>query len=295
MRTVHIFAAAALVALLAACGAKKNLTTTPLPGAASTEKTQTQQPTERQQLAVVQRVADQRLYQKNVTGDMTFSIQAGSVSQSLPGSLHMRRDEVIRLQVFIPLLGTEVGRVEFTPTRVLVVDRLHKEYIEADYTQLSFLRDNGLSFYSLQSLFWNELLLPGTQKVGEGDLRKFSVDLTTTGDTTPVTLSEGKMHYQWNVETATSHILSAVIEYRGSAASSLTWKYADFKTVGARQFPATQSFTFATSMGGKRQAGTITLRMSGVGTDDKWDSKTSLSTKYKRVEAADVFDKLLKM
>lgn len=292
-RTSDLCLATLLAALLAACGAKKSVTTAPVAGLEGAARTEVS--AGRQQLSLVQRVADQRLYQKNIVGDMTFSIRAGAVSQSLPGSLHMRRDEVIRLQVFIPLLGTEVGRVEFTPARVLVVDRLHKEYIEADYTQLGFLRDNGLGFYSLQSLFWNELLLPGAKKVGEGDLRKFSAAPAATGATTPVTLAEGKMRYQWNVETSTSRILSAVIEYLGGAASSLTWQYADFRPVGVKQFPATQSFSFATALGGKRQEASVTLRMSGVGTGDKWDATTTLSAKYKRVEATDVFDKLLKM
>lgn len=61
---------------------------------------------------------------------MTFEIKMGSKDISVPGSLKMRKDEVIRLQLFIPILGTEVGRLEFTPDYVLIVDRLHKEYIK---------------------------------------------------------------------------------------------------------------------------------------------------------------------
>ncbi len=79
----------------------------------------------------------------------------------------MRKDEVIRIQLFIPILGTEVGSLEFTPDYVLIIDRLHKEYIKADYTQVDFLKKQGINFYSLQALFWNQLLLPG-QRVCEG-------------------------------------------------------------------------------------------------------------------------------
>lgn len=91
-------------------------------------------------------------------------------SITLPGALRMRRDQVIRLQIFIPYIGTEAARIEFTPDYVLVVDRLHKQYVKGDYNQLDFLRNNGLSFYSLQALFWNQLMLPGTNRVSEGDL-----------------------------------------------------------------------------------------------------------------------------
>ena len=137
----------------------------------------------------------------------------------------------------IPLIQTEVGRVEFTPDYVLVIDRLHKEYIKAEYSQLGFLKDNGLDFYSLQSLFWNELLLPGTQKVGEGDLDKFTAEIDALGDEVPVTLTSGKLNFKWNARRADHHILSALVTYLGSAhgTSSLAWNYGDFKAVGAKK------------------------------------------------------------
>ena len=131
-----------------------------------------------QSLAFVQRVSDQKVYAQNIVSSMSFTATMGDKEITVPGSLHMRRDKVIRLQLFIPLLGSEVGRLEFTPDYVLVIDRMHKEYIKGDYNQLDFLRDNGLNFYSLQALFWNQLFLPGTQKVGEGDLSRYTVKLS---------------------------------------------------------------------------------------------------------------------
>ena len=123
-------------------------------------------------LAFVQKVSDNRVYAQNIVANMTFTIDYGEKNISAPGSLRMRKDKMIRLQLFIPLIGTEVGRIDFTPDYVLVVDRLHKQYVKGGYSQLDFLRDNGLDFYSLQSLFWNQLLLPGTKKIGESDLRQ---------------------------------------------------------------------------------------------------------------------------
>lgn len=35
----------------------------------------------------------------------------------------MRKDKMIRLRLFVPIIGTEVGRIDFTPDYVLVVDR----------------------------------------------------------------------------------------------------------------------------------------------------------------------------
>ena len=230
-RTIHNATLFAVALVLASCGAKKTVMTG---GSAQTQAAMKKSDAVSPSLHFVQQVSDQRLYQKNIVGDMSFSIKAGSINQTLPGQLRMRKDEVIRLQVMIPLIQTEVGRVEFTPDYVLVIDRLHKEYIKAEYSQLGFLKDNGLDFYSLQSLFWNELLLPGTQKVGEGDLDKFTAEIDALGDEVPVTLKSGKLNFKWNARRADHHILSALVTYLGSAhgTSSLAWKYGDFKAYG---------------------------------------------------------------
>ena len=117
------------------------------------------------------------------------------------------------------------------------------------------------------------------------------------GDEVPVTLKSGKLNFKWNARRADHHILSALVTYLGSAhgTSSLAWNYGDFKAVGAKMFPASQSFTFTTNAGGKTQQATVSLRMNSVRTDSDWQALTTPSAKYKKVEAHDVFDKLLNM
>ena len=284
-----------LILFVASCGTKKAVVGKSTPNAPAVAKGEGS--VVLQKLAFVQMVSDRQLYQKNIVADMSFNIQAGTKNITVPGSLHMRKDEVVRLQLFIPLLGSEVGRLEFTPDYVLVVDRIHKEYIKADYTQLDFLQENGLDFYSLQALFWNQLLLPGNKKVGEGDLQQFDADLTKQGSTVPVSLKNGKMTFCWNTDKNDGRILSTVVEYLSAAhgKSNLTWKYSNFQPVGVKSFPASQEFTFITNVGGKPQAGTVTIDMDDISTHANWDSRSTVSPKYKQVEAKDVFDKILKM
>ena len=111
-RTIHNATLFAVALVLASCGAKKTVMTG---GSAQTQVAMKKSDAVSASLHFVQQVSDQRLYQKNIVGDMSFSIKAGSINQTLPGQLRMRKDEVIRLQVMIPLIQTEVGRVEFTP------------------------------------------------------------------------------------------------------------------------------------------------------------------------------------
>lgn len=280
--------------VLASCGAKKSLVKD---GASLPSSHTAGQQAAGQQLAFVQKVSDQKVYAKNIVGSLSFSATMGGKTVNVPGSLHMRRDKVIRLQLFVPFIGTEVGRLEFTPDYVLVVDRLHKQYVKGDYNQLDFLRGNGLNFYSLQALFWNQLLLPGTNRVTEGDLAKFAVNLDGTGQNVPVTVQNGNLSFTWQADRNSGRIAEAVVKYSSAAqgASTLTWNYSDFKALGTKTFPATQVFSFATNATKPARKVTVKLALDELKTSDDWEEATTLSSKYKKVDATDVLGKLLEL
>ena len=226
------------------------------------------------QLAFMRRVNDNQVYAKNIVGSISLNVQGAGKDVTVPGQLRMRKDEVIRLQAFVPLLGTEVGRVEFTPDYVLVIDRIHKEYIKADYNQMDFLRKNGLNFYSLQALFWNELLLPD-----------------------PITYSTGNFNYAWLADADNGRLRQTDITHQDPTrgTSRLTWKYGDFKGVGVKMFPTSQVFSMSSAAVKGGQTLQVSIKMNEVKTDDKWESQTTVSPKYKRVKAQDVFNKILNM
>ena len=289
MKTRQIIAAAAccLIVMLAGCASHKTV------GGTSGKETATgnaQGAPEPQDF--VRKVSDQKVYAKNIVGKMTLNVKMGSKDVSVPGALRMRRDEVIRIQAFIPILGSEVGRIEFTPDYVLVLDRMHKEYIKADYNQLDFLRDNGLNFYSLQALFWNQLFLPGSNKVGEGDMDKFNVSATSEFQT--VSLHRGNMDYTWSADV-TGRIAKAKVCHSSTSHgnSTLDWDYSRFVSVGSKFFPARQSFTFSSTAIKGKGTTSVVIDMDDVKTDEKWDARTEVSSRYKKIEASDVFGKLL--
>lgn len=279
---------------LASCGAKKSLVkdnaTVPTTQAAHKHA-------EEMQLAFVQKVSDQKVYAKNIVSGLSFTANMDGKSITLPGALRMRRDQVIRLQIFIPYIGTEAARIEFTPDYVLVVDRLHKQYVKGDYNQLDFLRNNGLSFYSLQALFWNQLMLPGANRVSEGDLEKFDVNLDGMGQNVPIMLKNGNLDFTWQANRNSGLIAEAVVTYtsRSQGNSTLTWKYDNFKALGAKSFPATQEFSFATNATKQARKATVKLALDALKTSDDWEANTVVSSKYKKVDAQDILGKLLEM
>ena len=290
------------VLLLSACGAKKQLVkdnnkvvamnnTTIAPQVAKKENSEALL-----KLAFIQKVADTKVFNDNITGSMSFSLNAGNKSINLPGSIKMRKNKVIRLQLFIPLLGTEVGRLEFTPDYVLVVDRLHREYIKGDYSQIDFLKANGLNFYSLQSLFWNQLLLPGQNNVTESDLKKYDVKLAAdNASQNIITFSKDKFKYEWKADKTDGRISDVAVQYNSAdhGISLLTWKYNNFKSVGVKSFPAEQEFQLSTNAMQKQKQATIKISMNEVKTDSDWEERTTLSDRYKKIEAQDVLGKIM--
>lgn len=297
MKTLK-FIPVALLALLASCASKKTIT-----DASTSATTQTAQKSGSataqgggsvEQTAFMQTVADNQVYAKNIVADGSFKVEMGTKKISCDGMLRMRKDQIIRLQLLVPFIRTEVARIDFTPDYVLLVDRYHKEYIKTDYSKVSFLADNGISFYSLQALFWNQLFLPGEKSVSQQTLKKFVADLAGAAQTVPVTLKKGNMSYEWSADKATGRISQTTVSYASAAhgKSQLVWKYDAFKNVGVKQFPSWQQFSFSTEATGKKQSGTITLKMGTPKTSADWDVETELSAKYKKIEAEDILKKI---
>lgn len=248
-------------------------------------------------LTFARKVYDTQVYSSNITGSMTFNLVAGDKNITVPGSLHMRKNQIIRLQLFIPLLGTEVGRMDFTPDYVLIVDRIHKQYIKADYNQIDFLKKQGINFYSLQALFWNQLLVPGRDKLSDSDLKDFNVNLGEKNQNVPLILQKGKMSYCWEADKTSGKINETTITYKDSkfGISRLNWKYSDFTNVGVKQFPATQVFEFVTDASKQVRKVKVSIEMDKVETDSDWSTETQLSSKYTQIDAQDALSKIMNM
>lgn len=211
--------AGAAMMLMAACGTSRQVQGT---GKVDAGKQQTSVKADEQgesfsQRAFLQMVSDNQVYAKDIVGKMDFTILMGDKEVSVPAKLSMRKDQLVRIQIFMPFLGSELGRLEFAPDYVLILDRYHKQYVKADYTQVDFLKKQGISFYTLQALFWNQLILPGEKEVTKSNLKKFDVNLNAAGNEVPVTVKNGYMTYAWNTSRENGRITSADVNYQSSS------------------------------------------------------------------------------
>ena len=294
IKNIGIIVAATLV--FASCGTNKAIVKQPTTVKQTTAPTQSS--VQKQKLQFVQKVSDQSLYQKNLVSDLSFTLNTGSRNISVPGILHMRKDEVIRIQLLIPLIRSEVGRIEFTKDYVLFIDRMHKQYVKASYNDVSFLKDNGINFYSLQALFWNQLFIPGQQRVGESQLSMFSVDLAAAqANNVPVTLLDGKMAYKWQAESASGLINMAEAKYTSAnhGVSTLKWNYGNFQNFGAKKFPVYHEVTIQTQATKQQRTIKAVFELNGLSDNADWESFTTPSNRYQKVGVDEILEKLTKL
>ena len=262
--------AIAVIAMTAACGTQKK--------AVGTDETADFQP----QKFLKQVAAPVGASLPYLSSKLKFSAQVGSQDISVGGQLKMKRDDVIRIQLMA--LGiVEAGRLEFTPDYVLMMDRINKQYVKVPYDQVDFLRQSGINFYTLQALFLNELFEPGRQQPDLGDFR-----IDRNADGVVISLEADKLSYQWQADPLTARIRQTAVDHRDA---QLTWDYRDFKNVEKRLLPSDMEVSVKTA---KKQI-KVGFQLSQFSTDDDWEPRTTVSSKYKQVSVDDIVRRLMSL
>ena len=280
---ISSFLKVAVVAMpmaLASCKSTKNVVTEPRP--VTQEMLQTKE--------ILQKVNDNSQNSKFITSKIRFQVQIGNQDLSLTGNLKMKRDDVIRLQL-MAFGFVEAARLEFTKDYVLLMDRINKQYLRASYEQVDFLRNSGLNFYSLQALFWNELFHPGQAQLNNELLEKFQTNIG--GDDVIISMGEGNMNYKWLANQSDGKIRMANILYKDRihGNSQLNWDYSDFKTFDVKSFPMENKIIFTSN----NKEVKINMTLNYVGTDSDWETRTSISSKYKEVSVDDILRRLMSL
>lgn len=275
------------------CGTKKTITDN---GTSPIVKGNDKETTDAKNASLLRKVYDNEVYTKSLSSKIKFTINTESKDISVSGSLKMRKDEVIRIQ--LTLFGLmEAGRLEFTKDYVLIMDRINKEYVKATYSEVDFLSRNGLDFYALQALFWNRLYMPGTQNITETSLQNFSVIQEGDKNDGQISLSRGSMEYLWTVDNISGLIKNVEVTYNSKTNGTTRVKciYDSFRPLGAKKFPADMTLKLNSNMVKSGKTMCLNIAMNDFDTSDGWDAKTAVSAKYKKVNVEDVMNRLLSL
>ncbi len=271
MKLKHLFIAILTVFALVACHSSKEVGKSPDTGTAKV----------RAEL-YRQRVVEQMQNAPALTAKMKVSLDALGKDLSLNGSLRMKRNEVVQLS--LSMLGFELGKMEFTPEDVLILDRINKQYVRCRYDEVAFLKAAELDFYALQSLFWDELFIPGKKELDAASLQRFSV--SESGAVTLLSLKDTpRLTYDFRTQTSSANITG--ISVRDASASTpleLAFTYADFVDFSGKSFPT----QVTAELKGAGKPMKIAFSLSRLGASSDWESRTAISSKYKQLGSSDL-------
>lgn len=216
-----------------------------------------------------------------------LNVNLNGKEMSVNGTLKMKKDELIQLSI-VPFLGIEVARLEITQDHVLIVDRMNKQYVSAPMSVLKFLANADIDFYTLQSLFFNELFLPGSKAVEVKDMKAFSVEKADNDMLIRVKKS-GSFGYCFTMNANAGQLTNTEISTHANY--RLNWSYADFKPLAATNFPASMGI----SIDGMGKPLMARLNFSKMETGKNAPSQTVISDKYKEIGTDELLKQLLNL
>ena len=244
----------------------------------------------------VDRVQDNVQTARFITSKVKFSVEVGAQKLTLTGNLKMKRDDVIRLQL-MAFGFVEAGRIEMTKDYVLIMDRINKQYLKAPWMQIDFLRNSGLNFSSMQSLFWNELFKPNPVIVGKKAVADTTATFSTieSGDDMIIQLNEGKMDYSWLVGRNDALIKMANIQYKDRFNSDnnaqLNWDYDKFEMFSSKKFPMKHAISITTA----KKDVKLGMTLNYIGSDTEWETRTEVSNKYREVTVDEILRRFMSL
>lgn len=278
MRIARLFAVVISAVILASCGSrKKTFTDSPNPLAESFTAQK-----------AVEMINANRITEQSVTSRISFNAVAGGQKVSVGGSLKMKRDDVIQLSL-VALGIMEAGRLELTQDYLMIVDRMGHKYVKVNYKDVEFLQKAGIDFFTFQSLFWNELFVPG----GKGAIptgEQFCKDILNND----IRLSNSDSKYA--TITFLANALNGLIKETNIAdryksdTPLFQWQYQEFDKLGTRDFPSKMNIKIN---GSKPLEATISLNH--IKNDDDWEKRTNLSNRYTQVPIDAIIKKIMSM
>lgn len=261
--------------LISGCKSKKTLTT----GGELAKKTYKE---------VVADALKSEINFKTLTSKGSIELKSGDSSNKVPAVFKIIKDSVLQVSIRIPIIGGEALRMDMTPERIVIVDRMNKRYFTESFNDSEFLRQLDFNFYNLQALFTNKLFIPGKKEVEYNDYTNFTVNaanelymLQTKG--------KGSLSYNFAVDAA-DHIVSTLI-YNEKQNLSLQWSYTDFIKDNDLTYPTTMQ----TKIDAMKKQAEIVISYNKLDIDKDFNVDTSIPSKYTKVTFKELLSSYMKL
>lgn len=218
---------------------------------------------------------------------MTIPLKKGEYT--LNGTLKMQRDQLIQISLLLPIIRTEAARIEISPEYILVIDRMNKRYASVPVSELREVLHTEVDFPMLQSLFSNNIFLPGKYSLTRKDYSSFSARLEND-DEIQLSRKSREFIYSFLTSMQTNRLIGSTIETHSSH-YGLQWKYANFVPVGETTFPSEMTVL----VGKKKDPSRTTMQLSRLSIDKQSLTPTGIPTRYEEIGLNDILKILQKL
>ncbi len=238
-----------------------------------------------EEMQLLKTVIEQNPSIPSLSSKMRLTAQIDEKSFSVNATLKMQKDQLIRISI-APVLGIEVARIEIDQQQALILDRINHRYIQVPLSELTFLANGELNFYTLQALFFHKLFLPNTPEVTLNQQNAFHIE---------------QQPVQWIIRPRQDHAVGC--QYTTNLSGQIThskltyqqyaldWDYDEFKQIGEFKFPM-QMHVAAQGTSKELKA---TFKLSKVEIGNTELTPTEIPKRYKQLSAEQLFILIMSM
>ena len=209
-----------VISLLAACKSK-TVTTGSATGITKSEE------------AVFSAVLARTFRFNTFSARIRLEIQLPEKNMSSRAHLKMIHNDCIQLSIQ-PLPGMEMFRIELTKDSAKIIDRMNKCYMTESYEKMKGKTKIDFNFYNLQSLFTNNIFLPGENEVSIRQLQRFRM-AKNPGTIRLVTNDDAGLLYTF-IADKDEKLLSTIL-HDPNETYIFTCEYLHFQRVNKQRFP----------------------------------------------------------
>lgn len=225
---------------------------------------------------------------RTLTSRGSIELQSGNSSNKVPAVFKIIKDSVLQVSLRIPIIGGEALRMDMTPEKIVVIDRMNKRYFTENFEDSEFLKQLDFNFYNLQALFTNKLFIPGKKEIEYNDYSNFGV---TVANDLYMLQTKGKASLSYNFAVdATDHIVSTLI-YNEKQNLSLQWSYTDFIKDNDLTYPTIMQ----AKIDAMKKRADIIISYNKLDIDKDFNVDTSIPSRYTKVTFKELLGSYLKL
>lgn len=212
---------------------------------------------------------------------LSMTISTGTKTVSSKGNLRIVNNEAILLSVQ-PLFGIEMFRLYVEPDHLIVLDRMNKRYVKETFDDLTEKNSIGFNFYSLQSLFTNNLFVPEQSSISASDYRKFKYSETSEQYVLSASDKKSNIDYSFSINGNDQITLTQLALPKKNY--SLHWNYSQFSLMKDLFFPH-EMMVVASTQKNKLNA---SFSLSDINLETQMDLETTIPSSYTKMELSEV-------